>query len=222
MTAIFAYAHEGTAFVAGDTRRVAPSGMATSVCKVHQWSEGVVFAQAGEAQFLTQLIGAFRPQMGFYPPTVEGLFDCFRQLNETFWGRAEVEYAKKGKSVTEGTILVACVSTTSEPARIFKVDFQTGNAVPCVGPVAADGTDPSTFLAIATQNLSTARGTCGAGVQLDLWASRCVKEAAETHPKYIGFPVDLLIARQSEGHRVLVQRRLTNEDATPNQLFHAP
>jgi|SRR5437879_3477066 len=222
MTAIFAYAHAGIAFVAGDTRRVAPNGATTSVCKVHQWSEGVVFAQAGEAQFLTQLIGKVRPLMGFYPPTVEGLFESFRQLNHVFWKRAEVEYAAKGKSVTEGTILVACVATTFEPARIFKVDFQTGNAVPCVGSVAADGTDPEQFEGIATQNLSSARGTGGAGVQLDLWASRCIEESAKSHPKYIGFPVDVLIARQSENHRVTVQRRLADADATPNQLFHAP
>jgi predicted phosphatase len=57
MTAIFAYAAHDVAFVAADTLRVDPINLLPRmrVCKVHHWSDLVIFGQTG-TQHLSRLI----------------------------------------------------------------------------------------------------------------------------------------------------------------------
>jgi len=222
MTAIYAYAHEQVAFVAGDTCRVDRNRQGRSVCKVHHWSDAVVLAQAGEAQFLTQLIGVVRPLMGFYPPTDEAFFDAFSELHRKFWSDAEMEYASKGISpVPDGTVLVAAAATPTHPARIHKVDFKTGARVLCVGTVDADGTDEAQFKADALRNFLSLQSTqSDSRVPLDPWACLCASDAVNAHTGVISYPVDALIARPSGvGDRLLVQRRIQSSSSPPVDLF---
>ncbi len=225
MTAIYAYANEQFAFVAGDTLRVDRNNMHQTVSKVHHWSDSVLIAQAGEAQFLSDLILKLVRLMGFFPPTYEGFIEAFRQVNSATWCAAEESYEKKGAGpVPEGTLLVAAAANGPTPARIHRVDFQTGTSEISAGPVDADGSNTTLFQADALRHLSSfkAQNENGA-VPLDSWAASCVADAVREYRDYIGFPIDVLIARPSAvGDRILVRRRMESELSRPIALFQVP
>jgi hypothetical protein len=225
MTAIYAYAYDDIAFVAGDTRRLDPQGVPRVVSKLHHWSDGVVLAQAGEAQFLSDLLRKILPLAGFFPETAEGFVDAFSQLNARFWSKAEDFYEKKAAgSVPEGTVLVAASATKITPARVFKLDFETGAITNSANREDADGTDIPQFRADASRHLKTLRANePDAGIPLDIWAVRCVEDASKNYSRYIGPPVDALIARPCAAKdRILVRRRMTKPDQPAIDLFRVP
>jgi hypothetical protein len=222
MTAIYAYAEGEIAFVGADTRRVDPNGLPRQVCKVRHWSDQVVLAQAGEAQFLTQLIEKILPLAGFFPFTDEGFIDAFQNLNHVFWNKAEALYAEKQAGpVPEGIVLVAAAATENIPARIHKVSFQTGEAILNPSRIEADGTDPQQFKSDAEKHFhSLQAGQEAVSVPLDHWAALCVADAARAHPIGISFPTDALIVRSASiGQRIIVQRRLSDASVNPIGLF---
>ena len=222
MTAVYAYAHENVAFVAADTLRMGQCGMPFRVCKVHHWSDKVLLAQAGEARFLTELIGKILPLRGFFPGTDDGFFDAFRQLSSGFWDKAQSEYSKRAQPMPDGTVLVAAAADT-KTARIHKVDFRTGDATLCQGRLEADGTDPAQFRADAEKHfLSLKSGQDDSDIQLDRWASLCIEDAVKRYDRFISYPLDALLARESEAERVLVQRRMQNRASQPIDLFKVP
>jgi hypothetical protein len=147
--------------------------------------------------------------MGFYPPTAEGLTEAFQQLHQVFWSKAEALYQDRGAGpVPEGTVLVAAAGTDTVPARIFKLDFQTGRLTDSAADVDADGTEAQQFQTNARRHLVSLRSGHD-GVHLDQWAARCVEDAIQQYPNYIGAPIDALIARPSAvGDRILVHRRM--------------
>jgi hypothetical protein len=127
MTAIYAYACDRIAFVAGDTIRTDRNRVRQSISKVHHWSDSVVLAQAGEAQALSDLLQTVLPFMGWLEPTAEGFIEGFRQCRSGFWDKATELYKQKGGGkVPPGTVLVAAAATDQTPARVFKLDFETG------------------------------------------------------------------------------------------------
>jgi hypothetical protein len=222
MTAIFAYAKENVAFVAGDTFRY--SGLfGRKAAKVHSWSESVVIAQAGEARFLTELIANICSLSGHLSETDEGLFEAVEEYHTKFWSEAKARYEEEGQDPPDGTLLVAAAATDLNPARIHKVSLKTGEAIFCDGPIAADGTDADKFLVEAEAQFSSMQtGNADTGVELDVWACRCVQSAAAMHEAFIKFPADVLISRQSEaGDRMLVQRRM-EPSSSPIALFRVP
>jgi hypothetical protein len=185
----------------------------------------VLLAQAGESQFLTQLLGKLLPQAGFVGYTDTEFFAAFAQLHAKFWSDAENYYlARNVGAVPEGTVLVAAAATSAEPARIHRVDFRTGVPTPCNASPAADGADAIGFTADAQRHLSALRAASGAaGVPLDIWVARCVTDAANSHPGIVAYPADVLVARPSlVGDRIVVQRRLHSPTPLPIALFDAP
>ena len=225
MTAIYAYAHDQIAFVAGDTLRVDRNGVRRTVCKLHHWSDGVVLAQAGEAQFLSDLLQRVLPLMGFYHATAEGFIEAFRELHREFWSKAEASYKQKTAGpVPEGTVLVAAAATDVSSGRVFKLDFQTGELRISSNHEDADGTDVAQFQADAHRHLESLRtNEKEVLLPLDIWAVRCVEDAATRYPRVIGPPVDVLIARPSTAKdRILVHRRIAIKSAPGLDLFQVP
>ena len=47
-----------------------------------------MLAQAGEAQFLSELLQKILPLMGFFPSTAEGFIAAFREVHSQFWRRS--------------------------------------------------------------------------------------------------------------------------------------
>ena len=225
MTAVYAYAQDNVVFVGGDSCRTDRRGVRVPACKLYHWSDSVLFAQAGEAQFLTQLIGKVLPLMGFYPPTDEGFFDAFAQLNGRFWSEAEQYYtARKAGSVPAGTILAVATATSSTSARIHRVDFRTGLPTLSNQLLEADGAAAAQFTSDAQRHFLALRAaSSNNGVPLDKWAALCVSDAATSHPGVVNYPTDALIGRPSTaGDRVLVQRRMHSATAPPIALFELP
>lgn len=227
MTAIYAYARDRIAFVAGDTLRYDPVAKGQTVCKLHHWSDSVVLAQAGEAHMLSDAIQRAMPLFGFLrlPPTADGFIQAFRQVHAGFWDKARKARSKlKAGEPPPGTVLIAEAATDHGAARVLKLDFQTATVTPSDGCFDADGTDVNQFRATAQQHLEALQGNGeNQTVPLDIWAARCVQEAAAAYPEYIGFPVDVLIARPSqENDRILVHRRVTSVGAAALDIFQAP
>jgi hypothetical protein len=163
--------------------------------------------------------------MGFCPPSAEGFVEAFCQLHNGFWCKAEKFYEKKSAGpVPEGTVLVAAIATNTGPARIFKIDFQTGASTISPNHVDADGINAQQFQADALRHLASLRpGNGDKAVPLDLWVARCIADAVTSYPDVIGTPVDALIARPSTADdRILVHRRMTNLPPPPLDLFRVP
>lgn len=222
MTAIYAYACDRIAFVAGDTIRTDRNRVRQSISKVHHWSDSVVLVQAGEAQALSDLLQTVLPFMGWLEPTAEGFIEGFRQCRSGFWDKATELYKQKGGGkVPPGTVLVAAAATDQTPARVFKLDFETGGLTTSVDCIDADGTDIPRFRADAQRHLQALRmNDQDRGVPLDIWAVRCIQDAAAAYPECIGLPADVLIARPSlSNDRILVHRRVRNADAPALDLF---
>jgi hypothetical protein len=151
--------------------------MRRTVCKLHHWSDRVVIAQAGEAQCLSALLQNVLPLMGFYHATAEGFIEAFRELHREFWSKAEAFYKQKAAGpVPEGTVLVAEAATDTSPARVLKLDFQTGKVNVSANPEDADGTDVAQFQADAHRHLESLRtNEKEVLLPLDIWAVRCVE-----------------------------------------------
>lgn len=225
VTAIYAYAHEQIAFVGGDTLRVDVNLVPRTVCKLNHWSDTVVIAQAGEADFLTELIGKLLPLSGWLGSTDERFFEAFRACHRQYWERAERVYQEKDRGpVPPSIVMVAAAATKTTPARIHKVDFETGEAILTNGRVDADGTNVPQFQADAARHLALLKlGQSDSGLQLDIWARNCVADAAERLPKFIRNQADALIARPSSVHdRIVVQRRMDGPSSTHLDLFAVP
>ena len=225
MTAIYAYAHGPIAFVAGDTVRTDHLGPARSVCKVHHWSDSVVLAQAGEARALSELIQTVLPLMGWLEPTADGFIQAFNSCRGGFWNRAIQLYEeKRAGEVPAGTVLVAEAAAHPGLARVFKLDFESGEVTDAVDRFDADGRDPEQFRTYAQRHLEALQANGqDRGVPLDIWAARCVQDAATAYRPHIGFPADVLIARPSlADDRILVHRRIIGVDALSLDLFQVP
>ena len=220
MTAVFAYADGDNALVAADTRRTARGGFPGSARKIHRWSETVVFAQSGEAEFLTQLIGHMLPLGDHLGPSDEKLVEAFGALHAHYWQLAVAKYAGKSFGpVPAGSLLVASAAAYGLPARITKLDFQSGLATPSHSITDADGSSTSAFQADAARNLVQV-GAGNSSLALDDWAMRCVGDAVATAPVVIDWPADILLTRLVGGRRVIVGRRVQPGD--PSLLFEVP
>ena len=121
-------------------------------------------------------------------------------------------------------MLVAAAATDSTPARIFKVDFQTGSPIVSPNPAEADGTNVPQFQADAIRHLALLRSGAGdTTIPLDIWVSRCVGDAVGMYPAYIAPPIDALVARPSiVGERILVHRRMSKLPPPSLDLFRVP
>jgi hypothetical protein len=221
MTAVFAYADGDNALVAADTRRTAPGGFPGSARKVHRWSETVVFAQSGEAEFLTQLIGHMLRLGDHMGPTDEKLVETFRALHARYWQLAVDKYAGKSfGAVPAGSLLVASAAAYGLPARITKLDFQSGLSTPSHSITDADGSSASEFQAGAARDLAQVWAG-NSSLALDDWAMRCVSDAVAAVPVVIDWPADILLTRLVGGHRVVVGRRVQPGDSSL-PLFAVP
>jgi hypothetical protein len=226
MTAIYAYARNRVAFVAGDTVRYDPIAGRQTVCKLHHWSDSVVLAQAGEARMLSKAIQRAVPLSGFLqlPPTGDGFIQAFERVRPGCWAEAQNAFAARNAgNPPPGTVLIAEAATDHTAARVLKLDFETGALTPSVGFFDADGTDVDQFRTIAQFHLDALQADGhDQGIPLDVWAARCVQNAAEAHPRYIGFPADVLIGRPSAARdRILVYRRVPCADVVALDLFRA-
>lgn len=193
MTAILAFAASGIAFVAGDTKRATAMHPAT---KVHRWSTSVVFAQAGNGQQLSALIGQMmvcRPILG---EDLNGLKAAFTQLSKTFHDQALAAQAQSRTPHlvdTDGTILVA----DADSGDVITLDFATGNCSSPHVPFGAGGVPQLVTEASvrwSAQNQS-----------LDLWATDAISACVGAT---VNWPIDLLIVRPNDlGGALTVQRR---------------
>jgi hypothetical protein len=223
MTAIYAYARDEIAFVAGDTIRTDYRGVQQPVCKLHRWSDRVLLAQAGEAEALSKLLLTVVPLAGWVGATADDFVRTFQQCRARFWDEARRVYEEHGRAVTNGTVLIAEAARDGAPARICKLDFETGHRTITEGRIDADGRDVPQFQADAHRHLEALQGDDeDHDLPLDMWAVRCVQDAAATHPGYIDLPVDVLIARPSEANdRIVVYRRIRDANALGLDLFRA-
>lgn len=227
MTAIFAFADGDYAFVAADTlRQLALYGGLTAT-KVHEWSDHVVLAQAGEGIFQSRLIAQMklaRPILANqYPglPEDQRLITAYKGMWPDFYQNALASVSKlhNGSAHITGTILVASSADNHGGARIHKLDFATGTVKQSLNNVEADGQDPSLFATNAKTLMNTLRQT-SQSLQLDLWGIKCVEDAISAYPTNVGWPVDLLLARSAfGGSRITLMRRVQANAAFPLPEF---
>ncbi|MFN7107245.1 MAG: hypothetical protein ACK4MY_03400 [Brevundimonas sp.] len=219
MTAVFAYSNGATAFVAADTQRTSWGNVALSAVKVHAWSETVLFAQIGEAQFLTELVGRLLPQRGFLVEGPEGLIEGFRMYAPLLWPKVESSYKAKKLPPPAGTLLVAVADTAWGGPSLFRLDFETGAMTPVLGDTAGDGTTGFDYDKEGADQLvlHTSAGASG-GLPLDLWGSACIANAIAASPTTINWPSDQLISREWPRDRILCRRRVGSL-IRPNPLF---
>jgi hypothetical protein len=216
MTAIFAYAAKNIAFVAGDTCRTSKANLQYEACKMYPWSEHVLLAQAGEAEFLTDLICRLIARVSPLASTKFGFITNFQQIHDRFWRRAQKRY---GGNSPAGTVLIASASIGGTPATIDKIDFETGIVTPITALVSAHGSLPAQFQNQAAALLST--HTSSAGVQLDNWALDCVDYAIRAHPATINWPADLLITRPIVNGRLIAKVRIATPASPGDPMFLA-
>ena len=128
MTAIFAFATDDTAFVAADTLRNHPLFGQVNAIKVHEWSDRVVPAQAGDGKFQSQLISEMKlakPLLDFAHPSLaedQRLITAFTSLQPNFYAKALSSVSKlaSGAAHTPGPVpagtLIAGMPRMSPPA----------------------------------------------------------------------------------------------------------
>lgn len=228
MTAIFAYSSPTVAFIAGDTCRALPGSPMPSMitCKVHFWSDQVVFGQAG-TQFQSKLIAYVKvaKQQWTDPSTGRAQFDDSESwLHKTFGLCQPLHHRnavkRNGASLSNGSLLAAYVDVAVGSHGLARYDFATGSRTPLAGQVAVDGTDEPAFLEIANKHLAAMRSSPTGTVALDEWAHRCLTEAISLHPTSVGWPADLLIARpDGRGGRFIVQRRIDSSSTHCDPIF---
>lgn len=217
MTAIFAYASGDVAFVAGDSLRVIPMFGVVAAKKVHQWSETVLLAQAGDGKFQSELVESLktaRPMLGHAHPTLpedQRLLAGFTGMWPSHHARALASVAKlkSGAAHISGTILVAAAGDAFGPARIHKLDFATGTHATVATDVIADGTAPGQFTNLARSLIRTMRPSSGP-FPIDEWGVQCVAHCVASHPNQVGWPADVMLTRPANGERVVLYRRVAN------------
>jgi hypothetical protein len=153
----------------------------------------------------------------------EGFICAFKSCHRVIWEKGRDFYEERKQQITEGTVLVASRPSRCNPARIHKLDFETGNAELCKTSIVADGTNAQGFQSNAITEFDKLReGNDDRGVQLDVWAARCVENAATAHPRGIGFPVDVIIVRSFENIAIAAHRRLISPAIPASSLFCVP
>ena len=187
MTAIFGYAEGDIAFVAGDTLRADPLHVFPPACvvKVHDWSDTVVFGQAGNAHHQSALIAEIRRDKNYRPDDDTGLANAHQNLRAS---HHQAAVAKNGPNLSSGTLLVAAAQTATFPARLSTLEFSTGHHQPLTGAIAADGTRPADFLAIAQTHMRALSAAGAGGIALDRWAMMCISDAVAMCSNDVGFP----------------------------------
>jgi hypothetical protein len=215
MTAIFAFVDGDSAFVAGDTKRgVYPYEVGAS--KVYEWSDGVVFAQAGDGNFQSKLIAQMRlerPLIQLHHPNFtdeQRLIEAFKKLQPSHYKTAvESDTFKKiGAEHITGTILVAAAQHGAIPARIHILDFSTGTVTLSSEKFEVAGSDRDVLSAIALERLRVLR-VPNQPFQVDQWGIECVEAAIDRLPRGIGWPADLALVRKVDvGDRLVLLRRV--------------
>lgn len=217
MTAIYAYASGDIAFVAGDTRRGFNRGMIpVTSCKLHRWSDHVLLAAAGEAEFLTDLIHRMLSRVAPLSPTSADFICTFRQVHDNYWARAQRRYNGASPS---GTVLVASAAHGGIPANIVEIDFATALPTTISGVTHAHGSCPTQFQADATRLLAAC--TTSTGIELDRWGAMCIDAAVTQSPGTVDWPADLLIVRPQGNEKMLTMRRVPSASITPHPSFLA-
>lgn len=217
MTAIFAYCDRATAFIAADTKRVDKT-FASVARKAFRWSEAIVFAQTGTGKYLGELGGqmmAARDQHAQLDLR-ENLIGLFRRFRKDQHDRAVADI---GPQKALGRLVVACAAEGASPPEIFTLSFSTGDRdTVCIGGgVYADGTDQAGFDAIV--KMLSAQFSPGA-TQLDAWAFQCLDAAAQAQESSVGWPAELVIAREDPiADRLSVIRRVLDSSAAPHPLY---
>jgi hypothetical protein len=217
MTAIFAYSDDSTAFIAADTMRVDKT-FSSIARKAHRWSDAIVFAQTGAGKYLGELAAQMmscRDQHVNYDlrASLVGLFSKFRQ-NHYLRAVQDIGLAKAG-----GRFVVACAGEGSRRAEILTLEFATGQVTSVAprGEVYADGTDQVSFDATAKTLFA---GLKGRAIQLDDWAFKCLDAAAAVEQLTVGWPADLVIAREDPlAKRLTIIRRVQNSSAARHSLY---
>lgn len=219
MTAIFAYVTPDIVFVAGDSRRDYLGFGTVRARKVHVWTDRVLFAQCGDGKFLSALIEDVKkcqPMVAWQYPNLshdEQLLKALAARRTDHYNAAVEAHSKlqSGSALVSGTILIASIADLNGSERITAFDFATGSRA-AVGTLAADGTDPKAFLDIA-QHALDARVAAGAPVHLDGWAVDSIRAAMAAHPKAIGWPADVIIARPDTGGRTMTMKEVNSSVA---------
>ena len=227
MTAIFVYADNTIAFAAADTMRVIPGFAAVSAEKIHRWGDHVVLAQAGDGNFLSKLVFELqlkKPMIdAAYPalPDDQRLIQAFRNMQPSYYSNAcqAVSKLASGSAHISGTLLVGSSADAHGPARIHSLDFTSGIAAPVAGLIASDGTNPQAFTKQAGLLLASLKQSPCLW-QIDQWGVDCVSWAISQYPKNVGWPIDVMISRQSSvGERIIVTRRIVQGSPVPLAEF---
>lgn len=220
MTAIFAYASGDEAFVAGDTLRNIPMFGVVQATKVHQWSDTVLLAQAGDGKFQSELLGALklaRPMLGYEYPTEaedERFLAGFTRMWPSHHERAleSVANLKSGAAHISGTVLVAAAGDQFGAARIHKLDFATGTHATLATDMIADGTDPDQFTEQGRSLLDTMHSPLRR-FPFDDWGTRCIDLCVKAYPGQVGWPADMILSRPSGDERVSIHRRVLGSES---------
>lgn len=195
MTAIFAYVAGPQAIIASDTLRRDPLGLFVNltVKKVYCWSNCILFAGAGNGPRLEKLASDMLANQTKYSPDEAGIIAAFRSLQPTHYAHATSGHSVVTKSprLAQGTFLVAVPEMKGCPAKLFELDFATGDRKDLLLPLASQGTNPTAFLKFAQQRLAAYRTT--AGLPGDLWAGGCVSDAIAICSQDVGFPFDVIV-----------------------------
>lgn len=228
MTAIFAYSSPTVAFVAADTFRSVPCSPLPSVIvrKAHFWSDQVVYGQTG-TQFLSRLSADIQVAKQQWTDPITGAVyydDSEDWLHKTFLRFQHSQQTSAidtiGVALSNGSFLVAYVDGAGSGHGLARYDFAGGNRTRITSQVAADGTDEKAFLDIAKKHLAAMHAASSGPVSLDTWARKCMADAIARHPKAVGWPADLLIARPDGlGGRQVIQRRINSSSAVGDPLF---
>ena len=227
MTAIFAYAKGDVAFVIGDTKRGIALGDPVCAKKVHYWSDTVVIAQAGDGKFQSELLADLivkQPNIEgalIGQPSDEQFLEGFRRRRPTHYQDAAKFYSNlaSGTKLITGTLLVASAADAAGPARIYILDFQTGQISRSANAMEASGDDAVAFAAIASTEL--AKLAKESPFAIDQWGLRCIDQAVQKKPKTVGWPADMMLSRQSSSKtsRIVLARRAQSADEAPLAEF---
>jgi hypothetical protein len=192
MTAIVAYAEEGLAFVAGDSKRVSAN---FAVTKVHRWGKAVVFAQAGNALHLSNMIAQMLALRFHHGDHLQGFRDALGEVRKTFHDRAvAVKKASRTPDLvdSDGMLLVA----DAVSGQVYAFNFADGEES-ALGTLGVGG--------VAQLAASTAQWSVDAPA-LDVWA---VNVIAACKGATVDWPIDILLVRPGDQAGALtMQRRL--------------
>ena len=222
MTAIFAYADSEIAFVASDTKR-ALLGFETTASKSIRWSESIIVAQTGFGEGLQRLTGEMMSWQHRNPMMLTGA-GVAHAFHQTARARrtAELAMLRKGSpaSAVGGTLVVVEAPRIGTSGSIFTLDWQAETETQQSGPVYADGSDQTAFLAIAEAQFKSL-GSGGKGFDLAKWGLLCIAEAIK-HPNCgfaVGWPADLTICRHDKRVPVTLVQRVVGLSALTHPIF---